>query len=111
MSLSPVTARAHAFVGDLSVPVLDAGDLHHISRVLRIAVGTVLTVSDGHGRWRACRLESGPALTIAGDVVSEPRPTPPITVAFALVKGERPELVVQKLTELGVDAVISGMGC
>ena len=30
-------------------------------------------------------------------------PAPPITVAFALVKGERPELVVQKLTELGVD--------
>ncbi len=33
------------------------------------------------------------------------RPTPPITVAFALVKGAKPELVVQKLTELGVDHI------
>jgi 16S rRNA (uracil1498-N3)-methyltransferase len=31
---------------------------------------------------------------------------PTITVAFALLKGERPELVVQKLTELGVDRIV-----
>jgi 16S rRNA (uracil1498-N3)-methyltransferase len=30
---------------------------------------------------------------------------PDITVAFALVKGGRPELVVQKLTEIGVDRI------
>lgn len=34
------------------------------------------------------------------------RPTPPITVAFAPVKGDRPEWVVQKLTELGVDRIV-----
>ena len=39
-------------------------------------------------------------------MVTDPRPAPPITVAFALVKGERPELVVQKLTELGVDRIV-----
>jgi 16S rRNA (uracil1498-N3)-methyltransferase len=31
---------------------------------------------------------------------------PPITVAFALVKGQRPELAVQKLTEVGVDRIV-----
>ncbi len=36
----------------------------------------------------------------------DPPPAPTITVAFALVKGERPELVVQKLTELGVDRIV-----
>ncbi len=36
----------------------------------------------------------------------DPSPDPPLTVAFALVKGERPELVVQKLTELGVDRIV-----
>ncbi len=30
----------------------------------------------------------------------------PIGVAFALVKGSKPELVVQKLTELGVDRIV-----
>jgi 16S rRNA (uracil1498-N3)-methyltransferase len=38
--------------------------------------------------------------------VHEPKPEPALTVAFALVKGERPELVVQKLTELGVDRIV-----
>ena len=33
-------------------------------------------------------------------------PVPNVTVAFALVKGQKPELVVQKLTELGVDSIV-----
>ena len=31
---------------------------------------------------------------------------PALTVAFAPVKGERPEWVVQKLTELGIDRIV-----
>ena len=31
---------------------------------------------------------------------------PAVTVAFAPVKGDRPEWVVQKLTELGVDRIV-----
>ena len=38
-----------------------------------------------------------------GDVVADPAPSPPLTVAFSLVKGDRNALVVQKLTELGAD--------
>jgi 16S rRNA (uracil1498-N3)-methyltransferase len=34
------------------------------------------------------------------------RPQPPITVAFALTKADKPELVVQKLTEVGVDRIV-----
>jgi 16S rRNA (uracil1498-N3)-methyltransferase len=104
--VTPVTARAHAFVADLDVPALDDGDEHHLGRVLRLAPGSDVTAGDGAGRWRACRLTGGPVLEIAGAIVGEPRPEPPITVAFALVKGERPELVVQKLTELGVDRIV-----
>jgi 16S rRNA (uracil1498-N3)-methyltransferase len=36
----------------------------------------------------------------------EDPPDPPVTVAFALTKGERPELAVQKLTELGADVIV-----
>ncbi len=36
-----------------------------------------------------------------------PRLDPPITIAFAPAKGDRPEWVVQKLTELGVDRIVA----
>jgi 16S rRNA (uracil1498-N3)-methyltransferase len=104
--VTPVTARAHVFVADLDAPVLDDSDGHHLLRVLRLAPGSDVTAGDGAGRWRPCRLAGGPVLEIAGATVDDPRAEPPITVAFALVKGERPELVVQKLTELGVDRVV-----
>ena len=103
---TPVTARAHAFVADLASPVLAAADHHHMARVLRLPIGSAVTVGDGHGGWRACRLGRDRTLTVAGDVVNDPRPSPAVTVAFALVKGERPELVVQKLTEIGVDRIV-----
>ena len=38
--------------------------------------------------------------------VHVPAPSASTTVAFSLVKGQKPELVVQKLTELGVDHVV-----
>lgn len=93
----------HAFVIDLETPVLTADDHHHLARVLRVRPGDLLTVSDGAGRWRRCRF--GPDLEPDGDIVCEAVPEPPIRIGFALVKGERPELVVQKLTELGVDRI------
>jgi 16S rRNA (uracil1498-N3)-methyltransferase len=99
-----VAARAHAFVRDLDAPELDAPDRHHLERVLRLRAGDELTVGDGEGRWRRCRF--GAELEPVGATVAEPRLSPPITIAFALVKGERPELIVQKLTELGVDVIV-----
>jgi 16S rRNA (uracil1498-N3)-methyltransferase len=39
-------------------------------------------------------------------VVEVERPTPALTVGFSLVKGDRPEWTVQKLTELGVDRIV-----
>src|ERR671918_1449949 len=104
--VTPVTARAHVFVANLEEPVLGDDDHHHLSRVLRLPPDSDVTAGDGAGRWRACRLGGAPVLAIAGPTVADRRPSPPITVAFALVKGERPELAVQKLTELGVDRIV-----
>lgn len=98
------SAAAHVFAADLEHPVLDEDDLHHLRRVLRLRSGEIVTVSDGHGRWRPFRLVEGPEkLDPVGDAVEEIRPAAEIGVVFALTKGDRPELVVQKLTELGVD--------
>jgi 16S rRNA (uracil1498-N3)-methyltransferase len=103
---SPLTARAHAFVADVGTPRLSTGDHHHLARVLRLPPGSDVTVGDGAGRWRPARLTGRPDVEPIGDAVADPRPSPPLTVAFALVKGDRPELVVQKLTELGVDRIV-----
>lgn len=65
--------------------------------------GDRLTVGDGAGRFRVVRF--GPDLDVDGPTVAVPRPTPAIAVAFALTKGDRPELAVQKLTEVGVDVI------
>jgi len=97
---------AHAFVEDPEAPALSDEDRHHLERVLRVRRGEEVTVSDGAGRWRRCRLGTGGALEPAGDVEVVPRPAPAVAVAFALTKGERPELAVQKLTELGVDRIV-----
>ncbi len=101
----PATA-AHAFVADLDALELAADDEHHLFRALRLRPGEAVTVGDGAGRWRRCRVASTGGLEVDGDVDIAARPAPPITIAFALVKGERPEWVVQKLTELGVDEIV-----
>lgn len=94
----------HAFVAVLEQPELDEADRHHLERVLRLRPGDPLTVSDGQGQWRPCRF--GADLEPVGEVESERRIEPALTVAFAPVKGDRPEWVVQKLTELGIDRIV-----
>jgi len=93
----------HVFVADLDRPELDEHDRHHLAKALRLRAGDVLTISDGAGRWRPARF--GYEVEPDGDVVTEPAPQPPITVGLAPVKGQRPEWAVQKLTEIGVDAI------
>lgn len=100
-------AAAHAFVDDLGSPALSAEDHHHLDRVLRLRDGQAVTVADGRGRWRLCTWRTGGALEAAGPVVDDLWPDPAVTVAFALTKGDRPEWVVQKLTELGVDNIVA----
>jgi 16S rRNA (uracil1498-N3)-methyltransferase len=104
--VTPRTARAHAFVDDLDAPCLSADDHHHLARVLRITSGSTITVGDGAGRWRPATLTPDPRVDVTGAVVADPPPEPAITVAFALVKGDRPELTVQKLTEVGADRIV-----
>ena len=72
--------------------------------MLRLRPGDGVTVSDGAGGRLACRF--GPRLETVGEVERVARQVPQITVAFAVVKGQRPEWAVQKLTELGVDRIV-----
>ena len=101
---APGGTAPHVFVTDIATPVLTPEDRHHLAKVRRIRSGDLLSVTDGAGSWRWCRF--GDDLEIATDTKFDTAPDPSLAVAFALVKGERPELVVQKLTELGIDVII-----
>ncbi len=100
------SSAAHVFVTDLDVPTLADDDHHHLARVLRVRPGQPVTVSDGAGRWRSCTWRGGGVVEPTSEVMRSPAPTPAVTVGFALTKGERPEWVVQKLTEVGVDRIV-----
>jgi 16S rRNA (uracil1498-N3)-methyltransferase len=101
-----LSGPAHVFVEDIERPEIDVADRHHLERVLRLRAGEAITVSDGEGGWRQCRYAGSGRLEAAGDVERRPAPSPVVTVGFALTKGDRPEWVVQKLTEAGVDRII-----
>jgi 16S rRNA (uracil1498-N3)-methyltransferase len=75
-----------------------------------VRAGETVTVADGHGRWRAYAVARSAAGEVVLDALTllghEPVLAPRLTVACALTKGQKPELVVQKLTELGVDRIM-----
>ena len=103
MTLPPPTHAPHIFVDDLDALEIDPADIHHLD-VLRIALGAPIVACDGRGAWRLCRRTA--TLEADGPATSNEQPTPSISIAFALTKGDKPELVVQKLTELGVDRIV-----
>ena len=83
---------------------------HHAAAVRRLRAGERADVSDGAGR-----LAEGVVTAVARDsvtlavrsVVAVPSPDPRITVVQALPKGDRGELAVELMTEVGVDSVIA----
>lgn len=113
-----VAASAMVFVADPAVPVLEPGDTHHLLDVLRLRPGELVVACDGKGAWSPTRVaaqregrrsgQADPASVLVpdGPVARQPRSEPDITVAFVPTKGDRPEWVVQKLTELGVDRIV-----
>jgi 16S rRNA (uracil1498-N3)-methyltransferase len=95
---------------------LDAGTVtltgpegHHAAAVRRLRPGERADVSDGAGTIAECTV-----LSVARDSVelgvrsvhAVPAPEPRITVVQALPKGDRGELAVELMTELGVDSVV-----
>lgn len=99
-------AAAHVVVGDIDNPVLEESDVRHLSSVLRLRDGEIVSATDGRGGWRTCRFAAGGSLVAEGEAGRSERPTPAVCVAFAPVKGDRNEWAVQKLTEVGVDRIV-----
>jgi 16S rRNA (uracil1498-N3)-methyltransferase len=93
------------FVDDLDAPTLRDDDRHHLVRVLRTRSGGPVVLGDGAGGWRTGVL-GATDVEATGPVQRWAPPRPELTIGFALVKGDKPELIVQKLTELGVDRIV-----
>lgn len=104
MTPSLRASSAHVFVADLEVPMLESDDDHHLRRVLRLRNGEPVSCSDGDGRWRMCQWDDG--LRPMGPIERIERPGPALAVAVAPVKGDRTDLVVEKLVEIGIDKVL-----
>lgn len=100
----PPRDRVLVLVDDLASPELTGDDRRHLERSLRLRSGDGLTVADGAGSWRLARF--GPTIEPDGPIRREPESDRPRVVGFAPVKGDRSELVVQKLTELGVEVIV-----
>ncbi len=84
-------------------------DVKHL-RVLRLAPGDEVVLSDGQGKDYTCRLvEVGPEQATAKVVeaaVCEAEPTVAITLYQGLPKSDKMDLIVQKCTEIGVSRFV-----
>ncbi len=102
--LGPVSGLA---AGDPAV--VEGDEARHAVVVRRTRVGERIVLSDGHGTSATCTVtEAGRARLVATvDAVEvEPSPTPAVTVVQAIPKGERADLTVEVLTEIGVDRIV-----
>lgn len=98
-------APKDAFEG--SCVTLDAGETRHLRDVLRLHEGDLVSVFDGNGREFECALESIAKHSSAARIVRESSPPAQesrlmLSLAAAITKGEKFDLVVQKSVELGV---------
>ncbi|MGW0843509.1 16S rRNA (uracil(1498)-N(3))-methyltransferase [Streptomyces sp. NPDC002787] len=91
--------------------VLDGPEGRHAVSVKRLRAGEDVVLTDGRGRWAegiVKAAEGKDRLVVRGlDSVHEEAPEQPrITVVQALPKGDRGELAVETMTEVGVDAIV-----
>jgi 16S rRNA (uracil1498-N3)-methyltransferase len=94
---------------DGDVAVIDGEEGRHAATVKRLEVGEPVLVGDGRGTVLTCRVSAVARGRIEARVLSRSRiepQSPRVVVVQALAKGDRSELAVELLTELGVDVII-----
>jgi 16S rRNA (uracil1498-N3)-methyltransferase len=104
-------APACAFTEDRALITLDADEARHLRDVLRMRVGEEVYTFDGGGHEFRCSIEVISRHSASLRIVEEVAPKQPesplrLTLAVALLKGEKLDLVAQKATELGVSQLV-----
>jgi 16S rRNA (uracil1498-N3)-methyltransferase len=88
---------------------VDGAEGRHAVTVTRLGVGEPVVLTDGLGR-RGTGVVTGTGKDTlhveVADVVAEPEPSPRLVVVQALPKGDRGELAVETMTEVGVDVIV-----
>lgn len=87
---------------EAAIARLDEAGRHYLHDVLRLEVGAAVEVFDGRGGLHDGKIEPGFAAISLGPRREAQAAGAPIHLAFALAKGEKVDLVVQKATELGI---------
>lgn len=85
-------------------------EAHHMTRVLRLGPGDIITLLDGQGSAYRCRIESRQGDEVSCRVLEKQRAggEPPLRVVLVqgLAKGDKMDMVIQKGTELGAAAFV-----
>lgn len=100
-------APSGAFKSHSQTVTLDTDEARHLREVLRLKPGDEVYVFDGAGKEFQCAIESSRRDTAVLKILKEVEPARPestlaLTLAVALLKSDKFDLVVQKATELGV---------
>ena len=88
---------------------LDGPEGHHAAVVRRIAAGEHVSLTDGAGTVAHCRVTDVGRGTLSVEVLAvsqTPAETPRVVVVQAIPKGDRGELAVEMLTEVGADVIV-----
>src|SRR5215813_13680213 len=107
MGLRRFYAPKIAFTSDGKTVSLGVDEARHAHDVLRLEAGDEVFVFDGEGHEYRCFIAELTSRSATLEVVRQVQPASPesplhLTLAVALLKGEKFDLVVQKATELGV---------
>ncbi|MCF3129592.1 16S rRNA (uracil(1498)-N(3))-methyltransferase [Streptomyces olivochromogenes] len=107
---APVFVVEHFRAGGGGQYVLDGPEGRHAVSVKRLQPGEEVVLTDGAGRYAVCDVigtEGKDRLIVHMSTVDEePEGSPRITVVQALPKGDRGEVAVETMTEVGVDAIV-----
>lgn len=90
--------------------MLDGDESHHLARVLRLREGATVFAFDGEGREWECTVANvgkrESALTVVRQLSDEVESPLHLTLAQALIKGDKFDWIVQKATELGATRIV-----
>lgn len=92
-----------------STVLVEGDEAHHAVAVRRLRTGEQVVLTDGLGRAVVGSVgETGKRRleVVVTSLTSEPEPSPGVTVVQALPKGDRGELAVEVLTEVGVARLV-----
>lgn len=89
--------------------VIRGGEFHHLHHVLRLCVGDRISLRDEvstehHGV--IASLSTTAAEVMILDTTPLPSTAVSLTLALGLLKGQKMDLVIEKVTELGVDRIV-----